>query len=79
METQKTEDAEEQRLRKKLSALEQMAQQLAAIDRDIKRREADVSKMENILSTVERMRADGVEDEEIERVVRLMEESRHRT
>ena len=74
-----TEDAEEQRLRKKLSALEQMAQQLAAIDRDIKRREADVSKMENILSTVERMRADGVEDEEIERVVRLMEESRHRT
>ena len=36
-------------------------------------------KMENILSTVERMRADGVEDEEIERVVRLMEESRHRT
>jgi Asp-tRNA(Asn)/Glu-tRNA(Gln) amidotransferase C subunit len=74
-----TEDAEEQRLRKKLRALEQMAQQLAAIDRDIKRREADVSKMENILSTVERMRADGVEDEEIERVVRLMEESRHRT
>ena len=56
-----------------------MAQQLAAIDRDIKRREADVSKMENILSTFERMRADGVEDEEIERVVRLMEESRHRT
>ena len=56
-----------------------MAQRLAAIDRDIKKREADLSKMVNILSTVERMRADGVEDEEIERVVRLMEKSRHRT